>query len=183
MKQKTKNILIIVGVCLVLIALITFKTVKNFERKAEVTKQKEIVRLQNEEIVKEINDKIFNIDIDKLTLDDKKYIFDLYNNYLILDKKYKSKINGERLEDAYYKIRELEKQDIIDKSPEEQNKIKRINGEVKKLPPLNKVKLEDSFSINMIFQMANELSDNNKKQIDFEKIKKYKEKIEKLKRK
>lgn len=183
MNKKVKIILITSIVSISLVSLITFKTINNFNHKKEVAKQQEIIRIENENKAEEINKQLEKLDLGKLTINDKEKIEQIYQDYQDLDRSVKSIVDNTKLNKLYKKIRDLQVEQAITNSDEQKEQLERMKKEIKKLPSLDKLTLDDALSINLLIQQYNELTSENQKEINYKTLEKYKAKIEELKNK
>lgn len=180
MKKKTKVIITSLLVVVSLSAVITIKTINNFNNKKEIAKQNEIVRIENENKVEEINSILDKIDTDDLTIKDKSEIDKLYKDYNNLGIRYKKLVDEKKLNSVYQQMKKLEMEDSTTNSDEQTDKLKTIEKEISKLPALDNLTLDDALSVNLLIQQYNELTEENKKKIDYKKLEEYKNKLNEL---
>lgn len=180
MKKKTKVIITSLLVVVSLSAVITIKAINNFNNKKEIAKQNEIVRIENENKVEEINSILDKIDTDDLTIKDKSEIDKLYKDYNNLGIRYKKLVDEKKLNSVYQQIKKLEMEDSITNSNEQTDILKTIEKEISKLPALDNLTLDDALSVNLLIQQYDELTEENKKKIDYKKLEEYKNKLNEL---
>lgn len=170
--MNKKQIFIIILIVVSIISLIAFKTFENFNNKKEQKKQEQEIL----NIVDDINNKIEDIDLDNATKEELEKIINEYNK---IDNQYKSNISS-TYQEIVDKVNQIEQEQLIGINDEQEEQLQRMKEEISKLPPLENLTDEYALAINLLIQQYNELTSENKKEIDYNLLEQYKQKLEEI---